>query len=227
MTIWDTRSRKTVFGGAAAAAAAAAAVATLGVAAPARADGQILNTHLGGACPDYCGDNSLLVGVGVDNTTPSVVVNFAADPGLQCPGFTVDVNFDAKTPVTLGAVTPLTPGGHSLNFRHAKCPGGGAMDKWTGTAIVSDVGAAAPANLPKQGPTVTPKQGLTGVTFHVTDRSGAASQCTYSSEGFESGFGLPANGSFDLFVPAIRELRNRTGTVTCDNGTSTNTSVFY
>lgn len=212
-------------------AAAAAAVATLGVVAPARAEGQILNTPLGGSCPKYCGDASGFVGLGVTNTTPSVVVNFAQHADSQCPGFTVQVDFDGKTPVTLGAVTPLTPGTHSLNFRNAKCPGGGAMERWGGTAIVNDVGAAgtpeAPANKPTQGPTVTPKAGLTGVTFHVTDRSGVASQCTYSSEGFESGFGLPANGSFDLFVPAIRLLKNRTGTVTCDNGTSANTSVFY
>lgn len=80
---------------------------------------------------------------------------------------------------------------------------------------------------PKQGPTVTVDKGATGVTFHVTDRSGVASQCTYSSEGFESNFGLPANGSFDLFVPAIRLFKQRTGTITCDNGTSTNTSVFF
>jgi hypothetical protein len=87
--------------------------------------------------------------------------------------------------------------------------------------------AQAPAAQPKQGPTVTPEPGLTGVTFHITDRSGVASQCTYSSEGFQSSFGLPANGTFDLDVPAIRLLKNRTGKVTCDNGTSTNTSVFY
>lgn len=89
------------------------------------------------------------------------------------------------------------------------------------SAIVNDVGTAAgtpdvPAQ-PKLGPTVTPKEGLTGVTFHVTDRSGVASRCTYSSEGLESSFGLQA----------IRLLKNRTGTVTCDNGTSANTSVFY
>ena len=67
-------------------AAAAAAVATLGVAAPARAEGEILNTHLGGVCPNYCGENSALVGVGVTNTTPSVVVNFVKDADLKCPG---------------------------------------------------------------------------------------------------------------------------------------------
>jgi hypothetical protein len=204
-------------------AAAAAAVATLGIAAPARAAGEILNQHLGGTCPKYCGGDGW-VGVRVENTTPSVVVNFAKDIGSDCPAFTVQADFDGKTPVTLGAVTPLTPGVHSLNFRNGNCPGGGAMQSWGGTATVSDVGAAEG---PKQGPTVTPKAGLAGVTFHVTDRSGVASQCTYSSEGFESAFGLPAKGSFDLFVPAVRLLKNRTGTVTCDNGTSTPTSVFF
>ena len=85
-----------------------------------------------------------------------------------------------------------------------------------------------PVEVPKQGPTVDPDPGILGVTFHITDRSGVASQCTYSSEGFETtSFGLPANGSFDLFVAAVRLFQNRTGTVTCDNGTSTNTSVFY
>jgi hypothetical protein len=87
--------------------------------------------------------------------------------------------------------------------------------------------AQEPEPAPKQGPLVSAEPGLTGVTFHITDRSGVASQCTYSSEGFESSFALPANGSFDLFVPAVRLFKTRTGTVTCDNGTSTNTSVVY
>lgn len=84
-----------------------------------------------------------------------------------------------------------------------------------------------PSPAPKQGPLVTAEPGVTGVTFHITDRSGVASQCTYSSEGFTSSFGLPANGTFDLFVPAVRLFKTRTGTVACDNGTSTTTSVFY
>jgi hypothetical protein len=80
---------------------------------------------------------------------------------------------------------------------------------------------------PKQGPTVSANPGVAGVTFHVTDRSGVASQCTYSSEGYTDSFSLPASSSFDLFVPAVRLLKTRTGTVSCDNGTSTNTSVFF
>jgi hypothetical protein len=101
----------------------------------------------------------------------------------------------------------------------------GSVD-WT-TAAPLKCAKEAAVEAPKQGPTVSPDPGLTGVTFHITDRSGVASQCTYSSEGFQSSFGLPANGSFDLDVPAIRQFKNRTGTVTCDNGTSTNTSVFF
>ena len=89
---------------------------------------------------------------------------------------------------------------------------------------------APPVDAPKplRGPAVSTKTGLVGVTFTVSDRSGVASQCTYSStEGYTDSFGLPANGSFDLFVPAVRLLQERTGTITCDNGTSTNTSVFF
>ena len=86
---------------------------------------------------------------------------------------------------------------------------------------------APPETKPLQGPTVSAKPGLTGVTFTFTDRSGVASQCTYSSEGFSKSFALPANGSADLFVVAIRQFRTRTGTVSCDNGTSSPTSVEF
>jgi hypothetical protein len=43
----------------------------------------------------------------------------------------------------------------------------------------------------------------------------------------QSGFALPANGSFDLFVPANRENRDRIGKVTRDNGTETDTDVKF
>jgi hypothetical protein len=86
---------------------------------------------------------------------------------------------------------------------------------------------SAPESQAKQGPLVSAEPGVFKVTFHVTDRSGVASQCTYSSEGYTDSFGLPANGSFDLVVPATPKYTTRTGTITCDNGTSTNTSVFY
>ena len=124
------------------------------------------------------------------------------------------------------------PGKHSLGvliLTQSDCKTGDAGDYTAHLTIWEDVQPAAPPaqQAPKQGPLVSGQPGLTGVTFHVTDRSGVASQCTYSSEGYTDSFGLPANGSFDLFVPAIRMFKTRTGTITCDNGTSTNTSVFY
>lgn len=136
-----------------------------------------------------------------------------------------------QPPFTMNA----TPGKHALGVRilnQSECPSGDAGDYTAGLTIWEDVQAApppaqAPSPAPKQGPLVTAEPGLAGVTFHVTDRSGVASQCTYSSEGYTDSFGLPANGSHDLFVPAVRLFKTRTGTITCDNGTSTNTSVFY
>ncbi|MEO3757998.1 hypothetical protein ABGB19_06880 [Mycobacterium sp. B14F4] len=126
------------------------------------------------------------------------------------------------------------PGKHALGVRiisQSDCKTGNAGSYTAHLRVWEDVTPAAPpaqqAPAPKQGPLVSGEPGLTGVTFHVTDRSGVASQCTYSSEGYTDSFGLPANGSFDLFVPAVRLFKTRTGTITCDNGTSTNTSVFY
>ncbi|RDH77451.1 hypothetical protein DVS77_16190 [Mycolicibacterium moriokaense] len=137
-----------------------------------------------------------------------------------------------QPPFTMNA----PPGKNVLSVQiltQSDCKTGDAGDYMARLTIWEDVQPAAPAqapppqSAPKQGPLVSPQPGLTGVTFHVTDRSGVASQCTYSSEGYTSSFGLPANGSFDLFVPAVRLFKTRTGTITCDNGTSTNTSVFY
>ncbi len=126
------------------------------------------------------------------------------------------------------------PGKHTLSVQvltQSDCKTGNAGNYTAHLTMWEDVQAAAPAQqappAPKQGPLVTADPGVTGVTFHITDRSGVASQCTYSSEGYVTSFGLPANGSFDLFVPALRYFKTRTGTVTCDNGTSTDTSVFY
>jgi len=135
-----------------------------------------------------------------------------------------------QPPFTMNA----TPGKHTLSvliLSQSDCKTGDAARYTAHLTMWEDIAPPAPpaqqAPAPKQGPLVSGEPGLTGVTFHVTDRSGVASQCTYSSEGYTDSFGLPANGSFDLFVPAVRLFKTRTGTITCDNGTSTNTSVFY
>jgi hypothetical protein len=81
---------------------------------------------------------------------------------------------------------------------------------------------------PKQGPGVSWEPRLGGLTVHVTDRSGVASQCTYTSDFYQRSFFLPVNQTYDLvIVPAIPKFQNWNVTVKCDNGTTTNTSEFF
>jgi hypothetical protein len=165
-----------------------------------------------------------------NNDCARAVVEFSLD-GQRLQSRFVGPNWE-QPPFTINAA----PGSHTLGMQvlsQSDCKTGDAPSYTAYLRIWEDVTPAAPPaqqappSAPKQGPLVSGEPGLTGVTFHVTDRSGVASQCTYSSEGYTDSFGLPANGSFDLFVPAIRLFKTRTGTITCDNGTSTNTSVFY
>lgn len=85
-----------------------------------------------------------------------------------------------------------------------------------------------PAPKPLQGPGVSWEPRLGGLTAHINDRSGVASQCVYKSDFYERSFFLPANSTYDLvIVPAIPKLQNWTVTITCDNGTKTQTSTFF
>lgn len=88
----------------------------------------------------------------------------------------------------------------------------------------------APPEPPKplQGPGVSWDPRIGGLTAHISDRSGVAAQCAYKSDFYERSFFLPANATYDLvIVPAIPRLRNWAVTVTCDNGTKTETSTFF
>jgi hypothetical protein len=81
---------------------------------------------------------------------------------------------------------------------------------------------------PLQGPGVSWNPRLGGLTAHITDRSGVASQCSYTSDFYTRSFFLPANGTHDLaIVPAVPAFRNWDVTVSCDNGTSTQASTFF
>lgn len=81
---------------------------------------------------------------------------------------------------------------------------------------------------PKEGPTVSFDPILGGLVAHITDRSGVTSQCTYDADGFTRTFRLEANKSTDLeIVPAVPKLANWNINVTCDNGTSTQTTQFF
>ena len=85
-----------------------------------------------------------------------------------------------------------------------------------------------PPPKPLQGPAVSWDPQVGGLTAHINDRSGVAAQCTYDSDGYERSFFLPANSTYDLvIVPAIPEFRNWNVNITCDNGTSTQTTTFF
>ena len=81
---------------------------------------------------------------------------------------------------------------------------------------------------PKQGPTVSFQTIVGGLLARITDRSGVTSQCTYATDNYSRGFGLPANSTYDLkIVPAVPQFRNWTVTITCDNGTSTTATTYF
>lgn len=81
---------------------------------------------------------------------------------------------------------------------------------------------------PKQGPTVSFKTIIGGREADITDRSGVASQCTYTTDNFNRSFALGANATYQLkIVPAVPQFKNWTVTITCDNGTSTTVTDFF
>ncbi|WP_193044408.1 hypothetical protein [Mycolicibacterium baixiangningiae] len=82
---------------------------------------------------------------------------------------------------------------------------------------------------PLQGPGVSWEQRpVGGLTAHIQDRSGKAAQCTYTSDWYSRGFFLPANSTFDLVIfPAVPKFQNWDITISCDNGTKTQTTTFF
>jgi hypothetical protein len=81
---------------------------------------------------------------------------------------------------------------------------------------------------PKLGPAVSWDPIVGGLVAHITDRSGVSAQCTYTSDFYTRSFFLQANSTHDLkIVPAIPEFRNWNVNISCDNGTSTQTTTFF
>ncbi len=81
---------------------------------------------------------------------------------------------------------------------------------------------------PPAPPSISWDQGLGTLTAHITDHSGIASQCSYSSDLVNRSFSLPANGTFDLVIaPAVPAFRNWNVAVSCDNGAAASTTKFF
>jgi hypothetical protein len=87
---------------------------------------------------------------------------------------------------------------------------------------------APPPAAPKLGPTASFNPTLGGLEAHITDRSGVASQCAYAMENVNRSFALAANATFDLkIVPLLPKFRDQSVTITCDNGTKTQTTAHF
>jgi hypothetical protein len=127
-------------------------------------------------------------------------------------------------------------GATDITLRRAEDNARGKLQNQQGARIVASGcsnGAvppppAPPAPAPKLGPTVSFNPILGGLEANITDRSGVASQCTYVMDDVNRSFGLAANSTFDLkIVPAIPRFRDRSVTITCDNGTKTQASTRF
>ena len=127
-------------------------------------------------------------------------------------------------------------GATEITLRRAQDNARGKLQNQQGARIVASGcsnGAVPPpppppAPAPKLGPTVSFNPILGGLEAHITDRSGVASQCTYVMDDINRSFALAANLTFDLkIVPAIPRFRDRSVTITCDNGTKTEATTRY
>lgn len=218
--------------------AAATGFAAIGLAGPASADGTVLNQSVGvSECTGgaKCGNP---VSVPFTTTQPNVEVSFTKVDNSHCPDFNVLGTFDGVTPVNFGSVQSLPAGNHTISL-DAECPGS-SLPSWGGTVQVSNVhvtgappGGAAPAALPKEGPTVSWQPIVGGLRAKVTDRSGVTSECKYESstpgrETYDQSFALGAHSTENVdIVPAVPAFQNWDVTITCDNGTKTETSTFF
>ena len=127
-------------------------------------------------------------------------------------------------------------GATEITLRRAQDNARGTLQNQQGARIVASGcsnGAVPPpppppAPAPKLGPTVSFNPILGGLEAHITDRSGVASQCTYVMDDINRSFALAANSTFDLkIVPAIPRFRDRSVTITCDNGTKTQATTHF
>jgi hypothetical protein len=94
----------------------------------------------------------------------------------------------------------------------------------------SDVPVTVTGGCPASGcHTVSLKPWPGGLTVNIHDNSGSDGTCTYDADWYHSlPFFLKANGTYPLtVVPSVPESRNWNVSVSCDNGFTTNQTVFY
>lgn len=88
--------------------------------------------------------------------------------------------------------------------------------------------APPPADQAKPQPDISAEPVIGGLVVRVTDKTGVASRCHYDSELVDRDFDLGAKATASIrIVPAVPLFKNWTVTVTCDNGASRTTDIFF
>lgn len=121
----------------------------------------------------------------------------------------------------------LSAGVATIPIAHADPPPG-ACGTPEQSVLWGDYCYADQQKQPPAPPSISWDQGLGTLTAHITDHSGAPSQCSYSSDLVNRSFSLPANGTFDVVIaPAVPAFRDWAVSVSCDNGAVANTTKFF
>jgi hypothetical protein len=217
--------------------AAGATAGMIGVAAPAQAADQYLALALGyvNENPPVTMAGGSAINASQDQAGSGALTNCVNNGGGHCVTVVIATNECAAAASNnygeeVGASAPTVAAAESAaksklqNQTGAKVIVSGCANGNT-TPPPNDP-PAPPA--PKQGPTVSFDTVVGGLVAHITDRSGVTSQCTYATDNFNRAFALQANSKYDLrIVPAVRQFRNWTVTIACDNGTSTTATTYF
>lgn len=172
--------------------------------------------------------------IGPDKNTGAALSNCVSNGGHQCVVEVIATNGCAAVASNdYGEFESAT----ATTQRDAEASARQKLQAQQGARIVVSAcsnGASAPPPppsappAPKLGPTVSVNPILGGLQAHITDRNGVASQCTFAMDDINRSFALAANATFDLkVVPAIPRFRDRNVTISCDNGTKTQTTVRF
>ena len=219
--------------------AAGATVGMIGVAAPAQAADSYIAVALG-----YINENPPVTMAGgsaiaatQDAAAQSALTNCVNNGGSHCVVEAIATNECAAAASNnygeeVGATGPTLAAASSSalaklqNQTGAKVIVQGCTDGSSAPPQQPPTQPTPPA--PKLGPAVSFQKVVGGLEAHISDRSGVTSQCTYATDNFSRGFQLDAGSRYYLrIVPAVPQFRNWNVTITCDNGTSTNTTTYF
>jgi hypothetical protein len=213
--------------------AAASVASLLGATAPAHAatdDFIAISSYKGNEAPPVVTIGGIAIASDSNKATNASMFNCISNGGGQCALQVIAQNScvavaannlgETASGVDISLTTATDSATHKLQHQQgAHIVAKGCSD---GQGIYVDPVPLALA------PTVTVNPIIGGLEAHITDRSGVASQCTYTMDNLNRSFALPAKSTYNLkIVPAIPQFRDRNVTIKCDNGTTTSTTTRF